>query len=381
LDCDNGKFNNTLKCDSAVVKGAVLMRNITATNITLIATQIGNDLDFTSATLLANTENHRLLATGMRVTGAFIFHDLQSVQGIISLDSATVDRLNDDFMSWSRTILFLDGFVYNRLVVAPTDAESRLKWLDKQLLSHIGLANDGKYFKPQPWQQLQKVLREMGHIEDARQVAIAFEERLRKANLIGQTPGNWCKPKAWLYRKISRRFHWLFGWLIGYGYRPLDLLFKMFIVWLACGAFYWGAALYGNNGDGVFAPCNPLVFQKYAVCMPDSKEAREEKTKPANTAIQGAGNWYLCKDLPEEYTGFSPLVYSLDLILPLVDLQQEHDWSPMIPTPKNTWTRELTAFSLKRWTRFVMWFEILFGWMASLLLVAVVSGLTKRREE
>jgi len=99
-------------------------------------------------------------------------------------------------------------------------------------------------------------------------------------------------------------------------------------------------------------------------------------------SVQGAGNWYLCKDLREEYTGFSPFLYSLDLILPLVDLQQEHDWAPMIPTPQNTWANEWSNLkNLKHWTRFLMWLEILFGWMASLLLVAVVSGLTKRREE
>ena len=99
-------------------------------------------------------------------------------------------------------------------------------------------------------------------------------------------------------------------------------------------------------------------------------------------AAQNAVNWYLCEKLPEEYTGFSPLTYSLDVILPLVDLQQETDWAPLIPTPKNIWYEELLAFDhLKHFTRLVVWFEILFGWVASLLLVAVVSGLTKRREE
>jgi hypothetical protein len=97
--------------------------------------------------------------------------------------------------------------------------------------------------------------------------------------------------------------------------------------------------------------------------------------------IQGAGNWYLCEKLREEYTGFSPLAYSLDLILPLVDLQQEGDWSAMIPTPDKTSAFWTWSPNWKYAVRFLMWFEILFGWIASLLLVAVVSGLTKRREE
>ena len=90
----------------------------------------------------------------------------------------------------------------------------------------------------------------------------------------------------------------------------------------------------------------------------------------------------MCEKLPEEYTGFSPLAYSLDVILPFVDLQQEKDWSPLIPTPKGTWYKELFMFDApKHCIRLLLWFEILFGWVASLLLVAVVSGLTKRREE
>ena len=80
-------------------------------------------------------------------------------------------------------------------------------------------------------------------------------------------------------------------------------------------------------------------------------------------------------------TGFNPLAYSLDVILPLVDLQQEKDWAPMIPTPKAVWWEELRGTGWKHRARLVLWAETLFGWLASLLLVAIVSGLTKRRED
>jgi len=390
LDCSNAVFNGTpraLECDRAVINGSVFLKNgFTATgSVCLAGTQIGGNLEFNDATL-DGMNDFALRAAGMTVVGAFHFSDMRSIKGIVSLSSAKVGRLIDDNESWAKAELILDGFIYDKLTgKAPTDAKNRLAWLDKQLVSHAGLQSDGKDFKPQPWQQLQKVLREMGHVEDARQVAIAFEKRLLRANLIGQTPENWCKLTACVYRKISRGFHRLFGWLIGYGYRPLGLFFKMLVVWLLCGVFYWYVALYGDNGNGVFAPSNPLVFQnsEYDVCKADNEKAQAELIKAAYglPSIQGAGNWYLCSKLREEYTGFSPLAYSLDVILLLVDLQQEHDWAPMIPTPENTWIDELKAHSLKHVTRLVVWFEILFGWVSSLLLVAVVSGLTKRREE
>ena len=223
----------------------------------------------------------------------------------------------------------------------------------------------------------------MGHTEDARQVAIAFEDRLRRADLIGLSPAHWWGWRKRLYRFFARSLHYGFRVLTGYGYRPIRLLGWFFGVWLSCAAFYWFTALPPQN---VFAPSNPLVFQEaaYAACVPGSDAAKAEQAKPADAVpapVKGAGNWYLCASLREEYTGFSALAYSLDVILPLVDLQQEKDWAPMIPTPKAVWWEELRSTGWKHGARLVLWAETLFGWLASLLLVAIVSGLTKRRED
>nr|SPS05077.1 conserved protein of unknown function [Candidatus Nitrotoga fabula] len=270
----------------------------------------------------------------------------------------------DDAKSWGENLI-LDGFTYDFITGgAPTDATIRLAWLDKQLPEHAGLNGQSAEFKPQPWRQLAKVLREMGHAEDARQVSIAFEKRLRKADLIGQTPvlaKDLCPQRSWIYRKTSRILHWWFGALTGYGYRPLRLLSWVLGVWLFCAAIYWGAALKGG-----YAPSSPPVFQNpaYTVCKP-----------PKN-------NWYLCSQLSEAYSGLSPLAYSLDIILPFVDLQQETRWSPLIPTPIDPWYAEFFAnWSWQHNIRLLVWFETLFGWLSGLLLAAVVSGLAKRREE
>jgi hypothetical protein len=134
----------------------------------------------------------------------------------------------------------MDGFVYDQLG-SFTDAKTRLAWLNKQSKPDVGLDNDGKDFKPQPWRQLQKVLHKMGHVEDAQQVAIAFEDRLRAANLIGQSPPSWNKQLARMYRHFCRFLHCLFGKFYGYGYRPIYLFLWMVAVWLFCGAFYWRA--------------------------------------------------------------------------------------------------------------------------------------------
>ncbi len=386
LDCSgaklDGKDGDALSADRAVIKGSVFLnKGFSATGkVRLLGAQIGCNLVCDGAQL-DGKDGDALFADGMVVTGSFFFRKLEQPVHRVSLSHAQVGQLIDDMHSWGERLI-LDGFVYGSIAGgAPTDAVTRLKWLDKQFEQHRGTNRNNADFRPQPWRQLQKVLREMGHVEDARQVAIALEHRLHRAGLIGQTPPHWGTPRAWLYRQTARIFHKSFWLLIGYGYRPLRLAGWMLSVWLLCAVFYWYAAI-----QGVFAPSNPLVFQNsaYVACVPDSSEAKAELAKPTDAKpapVQGAGNWYLCEKLREEYTGFSPLAYSLDVILPLVDLHQEHDWSTLIPTPQASWYAEFADWDLKRVTRFLIWFEILFGWVASLLLVAVFSGLTKRGED
>ncbi len=397
INCSKAILNNigdyVFLADSAIIKGDVFFSTTTTQGeVSIQNAEINGNLDYSDATL-ENTGGDALIIDRTVVKGALFLLLSQPLERA-SFESANVGQLVDTLNSWGDNIV-LDGFTYGSFAsVAPTNAKTRIAWLDKQNPKFCGLQkNSHQKFRPQPWQQLQKVLREMGHTEDARQVAIAFENRLRKANLIGQAPEDWNKFRAFIYRYLSRGFHFLFRVLIGYGYRPIRLVIWMIGVWLFCASLFWYSAL-----QGVMAPSNPLIFQNpaYAACVPDSAEAKVEIEKlkfnligiknglqitQDEIAIPGAGNWYLCAKLREEYTGLSPLAYSLDLILPLVNLQQDSDWAPLIPTPESSRWSEYTNITLKHITRFFVWFEILFGWLASLLMVAVVSGLTKRRED
>lgn len=76
--------------------------------------------------------------------------------------------------------------------------------------------------------------------------------------------------------------------------------------------------------------------------------------------------------MPSEYVTLQPVLYSLDLILPLVDLQQDSAWSPIVSNENGkplVWGHLLRA---------LMWFEILFGWTMSLMLVAVLGRLVDK---
>lgn len=178
-------------------------------------------------------------------------------------------------------------------------------------------------------------------------------------------------------RWLGKVPHMLYGALTGYGYRPMRLLAWILGIWLFFTSVYWYAALEQN----VFAPSNPLVFQNeaYATCRKEYGEGWQKRS-PDTPIPASIGNWYTCDALRGEYTGFSPGAYSLDILLSLVDLQQEKDWGPITATPSaNAWV-EFWNWDWGHGIRFLVWLETLIGWGISLLLVAIVSGLTRRKE-
>ena len=368
LDCSGGQFeckrDYALIAEGVVVKGHVFLGKGFKANrqVTLLGAQIGGYLDCRGGHFALNTEAAVKLKTAIIQGG---FH-LGPVVAPVSVDatSAQIGVLEDAPDAWAKGST-RNGLVYKSLGgKAPTDAVTRIKWLKLQRDQDLGEDEAKQGFRPQPWKQLQKVLREMGHDADAREVGVAYEDQLREADRIGQITDTSKAKNIFpvVRRQCLRALHWLFGFLAGYGYHPLRLFMSLAGVWLFCGVIYWWLAYAPYSAIG---PTDPLVFQNaaYAACTEENK-----------------GNWMLCKSLPAEYTTFSPLAYSLDILLPLVDLEQERHWGPLIPTPERHFCVELLSFSPAHWVRLLNWFEVLYGWIASLLFVAIVSGISRRSE-
>jgi hypothetical protein len=340
LSCIKGRFENpkgnALIADRIKVAGGLFMSDgFHATGaVRLLGAEIGGDLDCVGGHF-ENPNGDALNFQTAYVSGGFLFYDLNVVGGV-NLASMHCGDLVDKLISWPNGQLILDGFCYGRLTSGPTDAKSRIFWLHKQKPKFLDVD-----FCSQPWEQLIKVLREMGHKEDAAEVAIAKQEALRKAGKI---------------KGIKSPLHWLYGVLIGYGYRPLRTIAWMIGIWFFCSVYFYFAA----NG-GLIAPANPVLHTHSSV---------------AACGVWGDVNpdryWTNCTAMPAAYTTFQPWLYSLDLILPLVNLQQDADWAPVVSNSKG---QTLTAGVVTRW---LMWFEILFGWMASLMLVAVLGRLVEK---
>lgn len=382
------KGQYALNTDQAKITGDVFLstqgqhRFESHGEICLLGIAIGGSLDCTGAQLKALEGQAALNADRAKIAGSIflrngfrgegklsfismrlngIFQLVRSAPSVIDLSHAHIGFLETQPSAWAEG-LRLDGFVYDGFRESSWNSKEYLNWLKKQVSSDYGSKDNPQAFKPQPWQQLISVLRKMGHDDVASDIAIAFQQRRYE---IGKVVGF-----------VPKSLHKLFGWLAGYGYKPLRLLGWMLGVCLFSATMYFCAAYYG-----IFTPSDPLVFQNSAyeaACRSYNPDGTE---RIINNADKNGNthNWYTCGALMGEYTTFSPIAYSLDVILPLVDLGQEKAWGVYIATPKANGIDELFGhWPINHVTRLLVWFEIIFGWVASLMLVAVLTGLTER---
>jgi hypothetical protein len=359
----DSKFLNprekALSLDGAEIRGSVFLFGTWVIGETRLArTMIGGNISVAKARF-CNSKRMAFDAQSLRLGGGLIWRGLRQVSGSVSLSSAKAVDLVDELSSWLKAdSLILDGFEYGRITgtKSSTDATSRIRWLKHQ--------NPGQFkasFWPQPWEHLAKVLREMGHPEDAKVIGIEKQRQLMELGLVGAR-----KPRPGLsglnrlsnriFVKLTNGFalglHSAYGMLAGYGYRPLQTVGWMVISWLLGTLVYWLAAQ-----DGLLGPANVRIYTD------------------EHTSICGTGGdvgkiaWTSCPAVPAEYVRFNPFIYSLDLSLPVVDLHQESEWTPLARNENNE------ALRLGWLLRLFVWVQIVFGWLTSLLLVSAVGRL------
>jgi hypothetical protein len=241
----------------------------------MVGSDIGGNLEISRAEFAAGSH---LDVQGATVKGRFFWRELgPNFKARLNLSHASVGPIADDPESWPATgNLNLDGFVYTRIGGSgPTDAKSRLEWLARQPADE---------FTPQPYQQLDKVLREAGDNVGARRVLVAMENSRHKyGKLVG----------------FARPWHWLLWATIGYGYRPwYALCWGIGIVAIASVFFSFGF------DDGAITPTDKDAYRVFETHYP--KE------------------WHSIAYYPEFYAP----IYALDTFLPIINFGQKDHWMP-----------------------------------------------------
>jgi hypothetical protein len=361
LDCSGGTFKNpggnALTADGANVKGSVVLREGFRAEgaVRLLGAQIGGDLACRGG-IFRNPGKDALCADGANVKGEVFLSDRLSAEGEVRLlgaqiegdldcrggrlsevtaqnaaisgtlfwqgvEATSLDLINasagslvDDEKSWpAKGNLFLDGFVYGHISGnRPRDAKTRLRWLALQ-----------PEFKPQPYNQLARVLREAGHARGARRVLYEMESRRRKAEDQG------------LFSRLMSR---AFKTTLGYGYYPHriavgGLVFLITMGWWLFRQGYFAGAVVPTDRDAYY-------------CI-------RTHGRP-----------------PDHYQPFTAFIYSLENSVPLFNLGQ-----------KDLWTADPSPRGSRRWADFLRafrWCQIVFGWLFSTLFVAGVTGVVRK---
>jgi hypothetical protein len=420
LECAGGRFDGAdgvaLLCDNITIGDSIFFRNgFRATGeVRLIGGRIGGSLDCGGGRF-ESTNEYSLICNRAQIDGAFYFRGIAKPAigraGVIALLGAHASILADDAESWhSASALVLDGFTYDH-ITSVSSTESRIAWLDWQVSAHLKWN-----FRPQPWQQLARVLVEMGDEDAGKTVLIEMRKR--------QRGGRWKYRDAWWKRAwwfLLTRFDWVLDVLVAYVYRPRRAMWSLLALWLAGGLIYWGVA-----SAGIMAPTDAQIYLDSRIppeCKIDwigyagprlptkaeianapsdarsmlqkqiSDDADHRQDEAKRVGLDPAQEWTwkgICdRAVPSEYSVYQPFVYSIGIMLPFLELRQERGFAPRILDDKGKVIHPL--FDLPRWlpliggtwglgylVRLWEWIEIFFGWTLTILIAASVSGIIKK---
>jgi hypothetical protein len=345
LSCQGGRFDNpggeALQAAAITVGGAILLSHGFRAEgvIDLNGSNVGSHLDFYGAQFIGETKNG-LLAENLTAKGLFDWRKVAKTDStILDLWGARVGQLADDKCSWPKCQnLDVDDFIYAAIADGPVDATIRVDWLKRQASLPLNLelskqAPRPRPFRPKPYQQLAKVLRESGHEVAAKRILIAKEQARRKHGELGS--GAW----AWSM---------LLGATIGHGYRPWQaLLWAAF--WIMLGGILFGMGYHKE-----------IVIPAKAEAYDTTKKTLQE------TAF---------------YPAFNRWLYSLDAFVPIINFGQKDYWGPQVSCHRSGPIRDsgirFCVFGI-RVLHLYRWLHIGVGWMLITLVVAGFTGLVRK---
>ncbi|SDW76274.1 hypothetical protein SAMN05444336_102283 [Albimonas donghaensis] len=360
FDCDSAYFEQeygaALNADAIEVEGDVLLTRTEVRGAArLLHARLKHDLICVGSSF-RKEYGVALMVRDAWVTGGLILRGETRVCGTLDMTNSRFGYIDVEAASWpSVGELMLDRCCYDAFISSPVDARSRLDWLALQ-----DEARFGQDFWPQPYEQLAKVFREMGHVADARTVLIRKEklQRVARRAKMGAAP---------------RALFWLrdaaFAVTVRYGRAPM-----LAFVWLAGLALIGFAMFYAAERNGALKPNTGYTLRadEWVACgaalgAPVHDAGTGETLKGRRASGQTRLACFLAQPEGAKYPEFNAFVYSLDTLLPIVDLEMQDYWIP----------DESAEWPFARAARWYLWVHIALGWGLSLLAVAGFSGLVK----
>jgi hypothetical protein len=326
LDAYGGNFLNpngpAFFAASAVISGDAFVGAMRPERGTFLA---NGEVNFTNAhfkSLLvvsharflgARGETHGFVAPGMVVDGFLVWHEVE-LSNAASLD-----------LSSAKVVGLLD-----EEKSWPERGSLRIDGLTYTVLgppSDVAsrlrwLGLQGAEFHPQPYNELAASYKRGGSDGQAIQVLVAKED-------VRYTSYGWL---GWFWGGFLK-------YTIAYGHRPLL-------------AVFWSLA---------------VVFLGWLLVSVGSRAGVMCETWPENNPLEAR----------KRYERLSPLLYSLDVFLPFVNLHQEHYWWADGDAEGQFailgWRIHVSGRVLRRY----LWLQIIAGWLLSAIFIAAITGLIR----
>jgi hypothetical protein len=254
---------------------------------------------------------------------------ITKIEGGLDLRGAKVSVFVDSEESWPKAkildtegkeipcYIYLSGFDYEYFGGnSSLEVRTRKRWLLRQ----------PKYvaeLPPQPFEQLIKVLKGMGHYEKAIRIAIFRERDKKPGDVLPLNP-------------LTKPIRYTYGLMFGFGYKWQRIFYAAVVLWLSAGAVY---KYYHSNGN-IELNTFYLTYEQQQKCG----------TFPQNY-----------KECPQ----FSSLIFSANAMLPLVASEERRLWKFTNPE----WYSLLNI--LYR-------FQTVFGWVFGISLGVILSKKVSR---
>jgi hypothetical protein len=332
----------SLLLSQALVRGPVrLISGFSSTGlVALNRTTVEGRLHFTGGSFRcpepspANEVGHAIEAISATVRGSI---DLgwAAVSPSVDFTDVTTTSLADDPATWPERFV-IAGMTYERFErpqgAGPGrvwDQAARCDWLRRQTEFDSG-----------PYEQAARVFRQHGYAREAEQILMAQRKHARQVG--------WSHA-AWPHRVLDAVYA-----TIGYGYRPARVLWllALLLVLVTVSLELPGprAALRANNGNGdVYATSGRLTASSHG--------------SPGQVATGHPARVDTCGD--GEVRCFSPVLYAIDTVIPLISLDQRATWyaDPDVPNGE-----------------FMLWWlnlATLLGWVLSSIFVLSLARLSR----
>lgn len=266
----------------------------------LIGARIAQDAEFRG---LAFSSDSVVDLTRCSIGGQLSWRDIESAPAELILNSATVKELDDESGSWpSDGGLDLHGFTFEQFSAEArkVDVTERLGWLALQ-----------ERFSADPYERLAGLYRAQSNDQAARTVMLGLHRQqiLKRGSIRERLP------------------RWVWFGLTGYGYRLTGIVVAaLLVLTTSIGSAYWARA------DQLVIPSEVGSIAQVGECTPG-------------------------------YPCFDPVVYGVDVVVPVLELHQSRFWSPDRSTESGAvYDKVVQALTL-------------FGWVS---LSVIAAGLAQR---